>query len=61
MSNRKSSGPVLGGILLAIIALALALWGITTRARTLTAVSRETRELAVPTVVVIAPERGAPQ
>ncbi len=61
MSNRKSSGPVLGGILLVIIALALALWGITTRARTLTAVTRETRELAIPTVAVIAPERGAPQ
>lgn len=61
MSNRKSSGPVLGGIVLVIIALALALWGITTRARTLTAVTRETRELAVPSVAVIAPERGAPQ
>jgi RND family efflux transporter MFP subunit len=61
MSNRKSSGPVLGGILLVIIAIALALWGITTRARTLTAVTRETRELAIPTVAVITPERGAPQ
>lgn len=61
MSNRKSSGPVLGGIVLVILALALALWGITTRARTLTAVTRETRELAVPSVAVIAPERGAPQ
>src|ERR1700704_756900 len=61
MSNRKSSGPVFGGILLVVAALGLAFWGITTRARALTTVTRETRELAIPTVAVIAPERGAPQ
>ena len=61
MSNRKSSGPVFGGILLVVAALGLAFWGITTRARALSVVTRETRELAVPTVAVIAPGRGAPQ
>jgi RND family efflux transporter MFP subunit len=61
MSNRKSSGPIVGGILLVIIAIGLALWGISARAKSLTVVTRETRELAVPTVSVIAPERGAPQ
>jgi RND family efflux transporter MFP subunit len=61
MSNRKSFGPLIGGVLLLVCALGLASWGISTRAKALTVVARETRELAVPTVAVIAPERGAPQ
>jgi RND family efflux transporter MFP subunit len=61
MSNRKSSGPLIGGVLLLAIALGLAFWGISTRAKSLDVVTRETRELAVRTVSVIAPERGAPQ
>src|SRR3954468_14909806 len=61
MSKRKSVGPLLGGLLLAAIAVGLALWGISTRARALSVVTQETRELAVPTVSVITPERGAPQ
>src|SRR4029077_19042690 len=61
MSNRKSFGPVIGGGLLLAVGLGLAFWGISTRAKSLDVVTRETRELAVPTVSVIAPERGSPQ
>src|SRR3954453_19488476 len=61
MSNRRSSGAVIGGVLLLAVGLGLAFWGIATRATSLDVVTRETRELAVPTVSVIAPERGAPQ
>src|SRR5471030_1921406 len=61
MSNRRSFGPLIGGVLLLASALGLAFWGISTRAKALAAVTRETKELAVPTVSVIAPERGAPQ
>jgi RND family efflux transporter MFP subunit len=61
MSNRRSSGPVVGGLLLLVLAVGLALWGISTRARALSVVTRETRELAVPAVSVIRPERGAPE
>jgi RND family efflux transporter MFP subunit len=61
MSNRKSLGPIIGGVLLLAVAAGLAFWGISTRARALTVVTQETKELAVPTVAVITPERGAPQ
>jgi len=61
MSKRKSVGPLVGGFVLAVIAVALALWGISTRAKALSVVTQETRELAVPTVSVITPERGATQ
>jgi RND family efflux transporter MFP subunit len=61
MSNRRSFGPLIGGVLLLALALGLAFWGIATRAKSLDVVTRETRLLAVPTVSVIAPERGAPQ
>jgi RND family efflux transporter MFP subunit len=50
-----------GGLLLLGILLGLAFWGIGTRAKALAVVSRETREAAVPTVAIIAPERGAPR
>jgi RND family efflux transporter MFP subunit len=58
--KRGGFGPVVGGLLLAVIALGLALWGISTRAKALSVVTRETRELAITTVAVIKPERGAP-
>jgi RND family efflux transporter MFP subunit len=61
MSNRRSFGPVIGGLLLLGTLAGLAFWGISTRAKSLDVVTRETRELAVPTVSVIAAERGAPQ
>jgi multidrug efflux pump subunit AcrA (membrane-fusion protein) len=61
MSNRRSFGPLIGGLLLLAAGLGLAFWGISTRAKSLDVVTKETREQAVPTVSVIAPERGAPQ
>jgi RND family efflux transporter MFP subunit len=61
MSSRRSGGPLVGGVLLVIVAGGLAFWGISGRARALSIVTKETRELAVPTVSVIRPERGAPQ
>jgi RND family efflux transporter MFP subunit len=61
MSNRRSFGPLIGGLVLLAIAGGLAFWGISTRAKALTVVTQETKELAVPTVSVITPERGAPQ
>jgi RND family efflux transporter MFP subunit len=47
-------------ILLAFAAVA-AVWGISTRARALATVTRETRDLSVATVAVTRPEKGAPQ
>jgi RND family efflux transporter MFP subunit len=61
MSSRRSGGPLVGGVLLVVVAGGLAFWGISGRARALSIVTKETRELAVPTVSVIRPERGAPQ
>jgi RND family efflux transporter MFP subunit len=61
MSNKSTRGPLVGAALLILIAIGFALWGISTRAKALTVVTKETRELAVPTVAVITPERGAPQ
>src|SRR5580765_7212540 len=61
MSNRRSWGPLIFGVLVLAAGLGLAFWGISTRAKSLDVVTTETRELAVPTVAVVAPERGAPQ
>jgi len=61
MSNRRSRGPLFGAALLIVVAIALAFWGISTRAKALSVVTTETRELAVPTVAVITPEKGQPQ
>src|SRR5471030_778760 len=61
MSNRRSFGPLIGGVLLLAIAIGLAFWGVSTRAKALSVVTKETRDIAVPTVAVIKAERGAPQ
>jgi RND family efflux transporter MFP subunit len=63
MSEAKSGrlGPIVGGVLLVAVALGLALRGISTRARALDVVTNDTRELALPAVSVVSPERGAPQ
>jgi RND family efflux transporter MFP subunit len=61
MSKQKTRGPIIGGVLLVVVGIGLAFWGVSTRAKALSVVTRETRELAVPTVAVIKPERGAPQ
>jgi RND family efflux transporter MFP subunit len=60
-TTRGGLGPVVGGLLLLAVAVGLALWGISARAKALSVVTKETRELAVPTVAVIRPDRGAPQ
>ena len=60
MERNKSRGPIVGAALMILFAVAAAFWGITTRARALAVVTRETRELAVPTVAVVAPEKGSP-
>ncbi|HJZ72883.1 MAG TPA: efflux RND transporter periplasmic adaptor subunit [Vicinamibacterales bacterium] len=53
-------GPILGaiGVLGAIGAV---MWGVSTRTRALGVVAQETRDMAVPTVAVVTPTRGAPQ
>jgi RND family efflux transporter MFP subunit len=60
-TTRGGLGPVVGGLLLLAAAVGLAVWGISARAKALSVVTKETRELAVPTVAVIRPDRGAPQ
>ena len=59
--TRGGVGPVVGGVLLLLVATGLAFWGISTRAKALSVVTRETHELAVPTVSVVRPDKGAPQ
>jgi RND family efflux transporter MFP subunit len=54
-------GPVVGGLALIVLAGGLAFWGLQTRARALDVATRETRDMAVPTVSVIKAERGAPE
>jgi RND family efflux transporter MFP subunit len=63
MNERKQGrvGPIVGGMLLMVAALGLAFWGISTRAKALDVVTKETRELAVLTVNVVTPQRGVPQ
>jgi len=60
-AKRGGLGPVVGGLILIVVLLGLAFWGVSTRAKALAVVTKETRELAVPTVSVVTPERGAPQ
>jgi len=53
-------GPILGAIAL-LAAVGAVMWGVSTRARALGVVTQETREMAVPSVAVVTPTRGAPQ
>jgi RND family efflux transporter MFP subunit len=61
MSSPKSRGPLIGGLVLIAMAIGLAVWGVSSRARALDVVTSETREMAVPTVAVVKPTAGAPQ
>jgi len=61
MAGLKSRGPLVGGLVFIVLALALAFWGVNSRARALADVAIETRDLAVPTVEVVSPTAGAPQ
>jgi RND family efflux transporter MFP subunit len=56
-----NKGPIVGGTILLLAAVVAALWGISARTRALDIVTQETREAAVPTVAVVAPQAGAPQ
>src|SRR5262249_50668012 len=53
-------GPILGAVAL-LGALGAVMWGVSTRTRALGVVAQETRDMAVPTVAVVTPTRGAPQ
>jgi RND family efflux transporter MFP subunit len=55
---RRSYGSLIAALAI-LAAVGAAFWGITTRARALAVVTRETQELAVPTVAVVTPERGS--
>src|SRR3984893_15035149 len=49
-------------LLFTVVVVALAvIWGISSRRKANAQLSQETRELAIPTVTVIHPKRGAPQ
>ena len=56
-----SKGPVIGASVLLVLAVGAAYQGISSRARVLADVTKETQERAVPAVAVTAPERGVPQ
>jgi RND family efflux transporter MFP subunit len=60
-TKRSRLGPLVGGLLLMLLAIGLAFWGISARAKSLAVVTKETRELAVPTVSVVTPSRGVPR
>src|SRR5204863_1507307 len=53
-------GPIVGAVAL-LLAVGAVVWGVTTRTRALAVVTQETREMAVPAVAVVTPERGAPK
>src|SRR5579862_1133229 len=57
----KSSGPLIGVVVILLLAAGAAFWGITSRARALADVTKETHENAAPTVAVVSPERGVTQ
>jgi RND family efflux transporter MFP subunit len=60
VARRGVRGPVVGGVLLLVVAVGLGAWGISTRTKALTTVASETSELNVPTVAVTTPKRAAP-
>ncbi len=60
-TKKRGLGPAVGGLLLLVVALGVAFWGISTRAKALSEVTKETRETAIRSVAVIVPERGAPR
>jgi len=56
-----NKGPVIGASVLLVLAVGVAYEGISTRARALSDVTKETQDRAVPVVAVTTPERGLPQ
>jgi RND family efflux transporter MFP subunit len=59
MSSRRAK-PIAGAALVLVLAAAAAFWGVSARSHALAEVTRETREMAVPVVLITVPERGAP-
>jgi RND family efflux transporter MFP subunit len=57
--NQRSRGAVGVVVLIVVAAVLTAGWGIVSRERTMAALSQETREMAVTTVVITRPSRGA--
>ena len=56
-----NKGPVIGASVLLVLAVGVTYEGISTRARALSDVTKETQDRAVPVVAVTLPERGFPQ
>ncbi|HEX6464536.1 MAG TPA: efflux RND transporter periplasmic adaptor subunit [Vicinamibacterales bacterium] len=56
---RRSRGPLIAVATLLIAAVLTAAWGIAGRARTMTELTRETREMSVTTVAVTTPSHGS--
>jgi multidrug efflux pump subunit AcrA (membrane-fusion protein) len=56
----KGRGPVIAVAAILVGAVLTAAWGIAARARAMTDLTRETREMAITTVAVTSPSRGAP-
>lgn len=61
MSKTTSKGAVIGASVLLVLAVGAAYEGISTRAKSLTEITKETQDRAVPAVAVTQPERGVPQ
>jgi RND family efflux transporter MFP subunit len=60
-ASPRRTGTLIVVVLVLVAGAVAALWGINARARAMTALAGETREMAMTTVAVIRPERGAPQ
>jgi RND family efflux transporter MFP subunit len=58
LTPRRSRGPLIAVVTLVIAAVLAAAWGIAARARAMTELTRETREMAITTVAVTTPSRG---
>jgi RND family efflux transporter MFP subunit len=55
---RRSRGPIVLVVLILAAGAVTAVWGISSRSHAMAALSRETRDMAVPTVAVTKPQRG---
>jgi RND family efflux transporter MFP subunit len=55
----RSSTPLVGVVLVLLLAVGAACWGVFTRTRALAAIARETRDTSVPVVNVVTPQRAA--
>ena len=58
VTPRRSPGPLIAVVALLVAAVLTAAWGIAARARAMTELTRETREMATTAVAVTTPSRG---